>query len=90
MKTRVRDTSLRAFFGEVLPTLTNRQQQVIDIFFEFPDFDFSNRELAEELGWDINRVTPRTHELREQGVLKESRKRFCKVTGRRVWAWKIA
>lgn len=90
MKTRMRETSLRAYYDIVLPTLSKRQQQVIDIFFKFPDFNFSNRELAEELSWDVNRVTPRTFELREQGVLTESRKRFCKITGQRVWAWKIA
>ena len=90
MKTHVRDTSLIAFFGEVLPTLTRRQEQVLDIFFELPDDDLTNMEVATKLGWSINRVTGRTNELRKKGVLTESRKRLCKVTGRRVWAWKIA
>ena len=86
----MRDTSLQAFFGEVKPTLSQRQEQVINIFFEHPDKDHTNMELAGKLEWSINRVTPRTHELVKLGVLKESRKRICKVTGRRVWAWKIA
>lgn len=90
-RTNVRDTSILAFFGEVKPTLSQRQEQVLAVFFENPDQkDFSNMELAGKLEWSINRVTPRTHELVKLGVLKESRKRSCKVTGRRVWAWKIA
>ena len=64
VRTNVRDTSILAFFGEVHPTLTERQEQVLNVFYEHPDRDFSNMELAQqELGWSVNRVTGRTHEL---------------------------
>jgi len=87
---KLRETSLDVYFDEVLPTLGARQKQVLNVFFENPGRDFSNMELAEYLNWSINRVTPRTYELRGRRILTESRKRKCGVTGRRVWAWKIA
>jgi len=94
--TSMQSTSLEVYFGEVLPTLNERQGQVLDIFIENPAMDFTNMELAEELGWSINRVTPRVYELRGKGkhnslqwnpVLVESRRRECRVTGRTAVAW---
>jgi len=39
--------------------------------------DVTNREIAGILGWEINRVTGRTHELRKMGLVAEGRKRPC-------------
>jgi len=92
----IQSTSLEVYFGEVLPTLNERQGQVLNVFLENPAMDFTNMELSEELGWSINRVTPRVYELRGEGkhnplqhnpVLIESRRRPCRVTGRTAIAW---
>jgi len=94
----IRATSLEAYFGEVVPTLNRRQNEVLRVFLDNPVMDFTNAELSEELGWSINRVTPRTYELRGEGknnplkhnpVLIESRQRPCRVTGRTAWAWSL-
>ena len=92
----IQPTSLEAYFGEVLPTLNERQGQVLNIFLENPAMDFTNMELADELGWSINRVTPRVYELRGEGknnplkhnpLLIENRRRPCRVTNRTAIAW---
>jgi len=97
-RTAMQSTSLEVFFGEVLPNLRERQGQVLDIFLENPVLDFTNMELAQELGWSINRVTPRVYELRGKGkhnplhynpVLTESRRRECRITGRTAIAWQF-
>jgi len=46
-------------------------------------------ELAGNLHWSINRVTPRVSELRHLGVLEESQVRTCKVTTYTAIAWKV-
>jgi len=94
----IRATSLEAYFGEVVPNLSKMQTEVLMVFYDNPTLDFTNMELAEELGFSINRVTPRTYELRGEGknnplkhnpVLIESRQRPCRVTGRTAWAWSL-
>ena len=49
--------------------------------------DMTNMELAEFLGWSINRVTPRIKGLRDQGLVRKSDVRPCLVTGKTVLAW---
>lgn len=83
----VQDTSLIAYFGEVLPNLGNKQREALEAFTKKEEF--TNAELAEFLRWPINTVTPRTNELVARGLVTESRKRVCKVTGRTAIAWKI-
>lgn len=96
--TNVQTSSLEAYFREVLPTLGERQVHVLKVFQDNPTMDFTNMELAEELGWSINRVTPRVYELRGKGknnklmwnpVLTFSRRRLCLVTKRPVMAWQF-
>lgn len=87
MTTNVRDTSLRAFYGEIKQDLGQRHQQVLWAFTQRENF--SNCELAHFLGWEINRVTPRVKELRDIGKLREAGKRTCKVTGRYVLVWEL-
>lgn len=84
--THVRDTSLDAY-QSIRHQLGEKQQQVLSVF--SPVNTFTNMELAQYLGWSINRVTPRVYELREKGLLKEDEKRICSVTGRRVWSWRL-
>jgi len=85
----VQDTSIEAY-ESIKYKLGSVQRRVLDVFYENPNIkDWTNMELARALGWDINRVTPRVFELRELGVLTESRRRFCAVTHRRSIAWRI-
>lgn len=83
----VQDTSLQAYFGEVILTLGDRQKQVLAAFTKKEDF--TNAELAEFLNWPINTVTPRTNELVKKQMVVEGDRRKCKVTGRMVIAWQL-
>ena len=83
----VADTSLLAYFGEVLPALGNRQQAVLLAFMEKESF--TNAEVADFLQFPINTITPRVLELRIKGMLELDQVRPCKVTGRRAMAWRI-
>lgn len=82
-------TSLEAYFGVVVPVLGARQREVLRVFIDNPTMDFTNMELAEDLGWSVNRVTPRVYELRQgdNPVLVEVLRRPCRVTGFRAVAW---
>lgn len=84
----MQETSLIAYFGEVINSLGERQRSVLSAFMHKEDF--SNAELAEFLQWPINTVTPRTNELVKRGLVVEGKRRACKVTGRTVIAWKLA
>ena len=89
MSTSMQPTSLEAFEA-IKPKLGQAQQRVLDVFYENPDIrDWTNAELASNLGWSINRVTGRVYELRQLGILEESRQRSCRITGYTAIAWKI-
>ena len=64
-----------------------RQEEVLNILSEIEDAN--NQELAILLGWEINRVTPRVKELRDRGLVEESRRSICKLTGRPTIYWKV-
>jgi len=86
---QMQSTSLEAFEA-IKHKLGLAQQSVLDVFYENPDIkDWTNRELADKLKWQINCVTPRTNELVKLGYLEESRIRFYAVTGRNHIAWRI-
>ena len=97
MSHQVQDTSINAYYGEVVDTLGNRQMEVLRKFAENYTRDFTNAELAEELHWPINTITPRVYELRGMDknipidpgnpILIEVRRRTCSVTGRTAIAW---
>lgn len=82
----VQETSLEAF-SKVQPKLAQRQMQILHFFDSHADRNWTNMEVAEGLGWSINRVTPRVLELREKGVLVLACKRACRVTGCWAMAW---
>lgn len=50
----------------------------------------TNREVAKWLGWDINRVTGRTRELRGKGLLEEDTSKYDSDTNRLVTVWKCS
>lgn len=83
----VRTTSLFSYNTEIRPTLGSRQELVYNEIASHDDI--TNSELSGRLGIPINTITPRVYELRKSGVVIESRKRDCMVTGRTVIAWKV-
>ena len=53
------------------------------------EIDITNQEVADRLCWPVNRVTGRTYELRELGLVVPSRRRVCRSTGFVVQAWRL-
>ena len=98
MKTNMQETSLMAFWNEIEPTLQPRQKEIIQIFRENTGMDFTNKELANELGLDACSITGRVYSLRGKGkenpftwypLLIKSRTRKCRVTNRTAIAWQL-
>jgi hypothetical protein len=95
----IQDTSLITYYGEVMESISPRHKEVLRVFGENPNMDFTNAELAEELGLPINSVTPRVYELRgldknipvdkNNPILMEAQKRKCQATGRTAIAWRM-
>ena len=83
----IQETSLNAYREEVEPTLGQRQGQVLEILKDCDNA--TNSEIAEKLGWSINRVTGRVFELRKSDLVVQACKRTCKVTKRTVLAWEL-
>ncbi len=79
------DTSLAAY-DMIKHLLSEKQGEVLKVFLKHRDRTYTNMELADALGWSINRVTPRTNELRKIGVIKTVGKRACRVTGNTAYA----
>ena len=63
----MQETSLMVFWGEIEPTLQPRQKEIIRIFRENYDMDFTNKELADELCLDTCSITGRVYSLRGRG-----------------------
>lgn len=49
----------------------------------------ANYDIAHNLNWDINRVTPRVKELRELGLVQEAYKAMHPITERTVIYWEV-
>lgn len=81
----VKDTSAKAYREEVAPTIGQRQVAVLNAVRRLGEA--TNSEISRELGWSINRVTPRVFELREKMRLVDVGKRPCRVTGRLAHVW---
>lgn len=82
----VQNTSIEAF-KRVKPILGRNQMKVLNLLRE--NHDLTNSEIANKLGWPINRVTPRVYELRQLGEVSEYKKRKCSITGLMVIAWGV-
>jgi hypothetical protein len=84
----IQDTSLYAY-ALATQHLSAKQKAVLDALRFFPDA--TNAEIAAQLGWPVNRVTPRIFELRSEEfgtLVLESSRRRCKVTGGPAMAWR--
>jgi len=96
-QTAMQSTSLEAYFNYVLPDIGDKQREVLRAFIDNPSMTFTNRELACELGWEINSVTPRVYELRgkdkrfqmTEPILIENERRPCRVGKRTSIAWQM-
>jgi len=84
----VAQTSIEAF-RNVQPKLGNQQLLVYRCLSRHPN-GLNNKEIAEALGWDINRVTPRCKELRERGIVEFFEYRPCSFTGKNTMVWVCA
>ena len=74
----MQETSLEAWTS-LQPKLQTRREQVM-VAISFLG-SATNMEIAEHLGWSINRVTPRVNELLADGRLYIVLTRPCRVTG---------
>ena len=77
-------TSLLAY-RDIQPELGQKQMQVFSLLQEHRAL--CNQQIAKLLGWEINRVTPRVQELREQGLVEEKFKDKYTPTNRLVIYW---
>jgi transcription initiation factor IIE alpha subunit len=83
----IQDTSLEAYL-QIQPHLKPCQQRIFRFMQTCRDRDFTNKQLAYELRWPINTVTPRILELRRMGLVVFS-KIIVQENGRRAMAWKV-
>jgi len=81
----IQDTSLHAY-ALATRQLGAKQKIVLDTIRFFPDA--TNAELGQRLGWPVNRITPRTNELRKIGLVLDAGRRRCKVTGSMAHCWR--
>lgn len=82
----VTQTSLLAY-QEVLLNLGERQLEVLRCLNKIQPA--TNMMIAEELGWSINRVTPRIFELRKLRLVEEDKKDICIITQRLASYWRF-
>ncbi|MDE2097936.1 MAG: hypothetical protein KGL39_11855 [Patescibacteria group bacterium] len=82
LATLTRDESYHALTG-----LGARQRSVVEALREHGPL--SDRQLADLLGWPINRVVPRRNELSASGQLVEAGTVYDAQTGRNVTRWAV-
>ncbi len=80
-------TSLMAY-DSIKNSLGEKQRIVLEAIFKLKEA--SNYDIKKHLGWEINSITPRVKELRDRGLVKESKKDTDPISGRKVIYWKIA
>lgn len=81
----IQQTSLQAY-KEIQEVLGSKQIEVLRCIRKHAE-GITNTEISQELGWSINRVTPRTLELRKEGLVELKEVRKCKITNRQAYAW---
>jgi hypothetical protein len=85
-----RITQLEAFHA--LKNLSGKRKIVYDEIKRFtkdPRYrGLTNREIADRLGWEINRVTGRVTELFDRGIILTNETRLHAATNRNHTVWK--
>jgi DNA-binding MarR family transcriptional regulator len=82
---RMTDTSLDAYYN--IQKLSQKRKMVYDAIQELGEA--TNMDIADHLGWTINRITPRVLELREKGLVEVAKKQKSRQTKRLSYFWKI-
>jgi len=86
MKTKVRDTSIKAYHE--IYDLGQRQRLILNLIASNPDK--TDRELCKIMGvTDPNFIRPRRKELLDKSFIIESGKRVCTVTGKTCYIWRV-
>lgn len=83
-KSQVTETSKKAF-EKIKHIRSNTQHLVFEALRKLGYA--SNTMIAKELGWTINRVTPRINELRKKGFVFFSHKTNCPITRNKCIFW---
>jgi hypothetical protein len=84
----VRQSSLDAFlYMQATNKLNVNQIIILDLFKKLGGHPLSNLDVANMLGWSINRVTPRVNELVKMGKLVHTGYKTQLETHRRVMLW---
>lgn len=83
----IQQTSLSAYY-DISAELGERQMQVYLALRSLGEAN--NLMLSRKLSLPINSITPRIIELRKLGMVKESYKDSCPITGRRTIFWRCA
>ncbi len=81
----LQQTSLDAYADLLKQGLGAKQQAVFRAIKELGQA--SNLDIAHQLRWSINRVTPRTNELVKMGKVTMAKKDISKYTGKKVIYW---
>ncbi len=76
----------RSAYGEIREALGPRQLKVLEVIERCPE-GITNNEVAHELHWPINCVTPRVFELRSAGLVALVGKRPDRWTGKTSCVW---
>lgn len=85
----IRQSSLQSFI-QLQDSLSERQGLIFNCVWNHGE-DMTDREIADALGFqDPNAVRPRRKELVDMGLLSESDKRVCAITGKTVLTWKVS
>lgn len=81
----VQQTSLLAY-KEAKQKLNQKQSIVLYTLQQI--YPATNLDIATHLGWAINSVTPRVHELRAKKLVVEAKKAIDPRTGRKSMFWR--
>ncbi len=81
----VRRTSIDAYY--TLPETARKQSDVLKQLRE--GGPQCNAQLAAALGWPVNTVTPRVHELRNRGLVTEAGRAVYPPTNRTSIFWRV-
>ncbi len=79
-------TSLLAYID--LKDINAKQQQVFRMIERLRYA--CNQDIARELGWEINRITPRVLELRDKKLVEEAYRDINPETKRKVIYWRVS
>ena len=85
LKHKTKPTSILAY-SQILEELGERQTEVMKVLRKLKSA--SNFQIAKELHLPINSITPRIHELRSWGIVRQHKKDICPETNRLVIYWK--